>query len=149
MIATPAPPAPTPEGLAPELTWHRFPTAALADWLERDPHTRWVVGGEELLMQQISFPCLPGELAAALRRVPGEVAVVNRGDAPAEDSADLNDLVFEAPVSRNRQFFCWWVRQPGTIWHLTEHKRAYQLFDVEMPRDAAAGVTAQAAAVGA
>ena len=64
-----------------EMPYYRVRAAALADWLEHQPDSWWVVDGDPLLTSRIDFPCPSDELAPAIRSIGRDLLVRDKAAA--------------------------------------------------------------------
>jgi len=86
---------------------------ALADWLEQQHDSWWMVDGDPTLTGRVDFPCPSDELADAIRQEKRALHVANRDANPgAEDYAlkgqDLDHLADTENPHRHRTFLFRW-----------------------------------------
>jgi hypothetical protein len=100
----------------------------LAQWLELEPDTWWIVDGDPRLMGKLDLPCPGEELAEALRSYHKDLFVYPIGPAPVEPEPKgqpiewerLGELLDrEGPEGRRTFLLSWSDLQDG--WLLVEY----------------------------
>jgi hypothetical protein len=99
----------------------------LADWLDREPETWWIVDGDSRLMGKLDLPCPGDELAEALRSYHKDLFVFPVGPAleelkPAGEAIGqerLGELWYREIPDRRAFLLSWSDRQDQ--WLLEEY----------------------------
>ena len=109
---------------------HQFVISSqeLARWLESQPGTWWFVGGDDLLISKVNFPCPSDELAEALRRIGGNLVISTDKTVGIEDGRQIDSTVLPLLADtenryKNRDFLARW-QGSDKEWLLTEDKWA-------------------------
>jgi hypothetical protein len=109
---------------------HQFVISSqeLARWLDSQPETWWCVGGDDLLISKVNFPCPSGELAEALREIGHNVVISTDKAVEIEDGRQIDSIVLPLLADtenryRNRDFLARW-QGSDKDWLLTEDKWA-------------------------
>jgi hypothetical protein len=100
----------------------------IAEWLDREPGTWWIVHGDSRLTGIVDFPCPSGELSEALRRYQNDLLIyapkpISTGSKPsgqAIKSQGLNDLSDRDNPEKSRTFFFSWSDREDD-WMLAEY----------------------------
>ncbi|MEX2121410.1 MAG: hypothetical protein WD847_17585 [Pirellulales bacterium] len=110
-----------------QLPHFRLHSAELAKWLDQQPEDSWwSVDGDPLLTERLDFPCPPDELAGALRKVNGDLLLLDSRDEPSAKgdmlTADQLDAVAYIDEHNDRVFQLSWEGTPETDWILIEDR---------------------------
>ena len=100
----------------------------LARWLDSQAETWWVVGGDDLLISRVNFPCPSDELADALRGIGNILIISTDKTIGLEDGRQIDSNVLPLLADtenryRNRDFVACW-QGSDKKWLLTEDKWA-------------------------
>jgi len=58
-----------------ERPYYVIKPSEIAKWLDREPHTWWIVDGDRRLTGEVDFPCPSGELSEALRHYQTDLVI--------------------------------------------------------------------------
>ncbi len=102
--------------------------AEIADWLDREPGTWWIVHGDPRLGGKVDFPCPSGELSSALRGYSKDIFLYTLPAGPMQsrphgqtiNSQGLNDLSDTDNPEHRRTFLLAWSDRDGD-WMLAEY----------------------------
>ncbi len=100
----------------------------LADWLDQEPETWWIVDGDPRLTGRVDFPCPSEELSEALRRYKKDlffypVEPISSGLLPAGQTIErqrLDELADRDNPHKRRTFLLSWSDREEE-WLLVEY----------------------------
>ena len=100
----------------------------VAEWLDREPSSWWIVHGDARLTGKVDFPCPSSELSQALRRYQKDLFIYSPEPASSESKPSgqlikwqgLNDLSDRDNPENSRTFVLSWTDREGD-WMLAEY----------------------------
>jgi hypothetical protein len=100
----------------------------LAEWLDQEPETWWMVDGDPRLTGEVDFPCPSEELSEALRRYKKDlffypVEPISAGSEPAGQTIErqsLDELADRDNPEKRRTFLLSWSDREDE-WLLVEY----------------------------
>ena len=115
------------------LPYYTIDPMELAQWLEDQADTWWIVDGDPVLTSHVDFPCPTEELSAELRRVKKQLWVFDpRKDADAKGQAipvaQLNEIADTENKAQARTYLLSWEGD-GIQWLLAEDPEAAKVSD--------------------
>jgi len=105
-----------------------IPSREVAQWLDSQPDSWWMVGQDDLLISRINFPCPSDELAEVLREVDKNLTIYTDKTIGIEDGLQIDSRVFPLLAEtrnryENRVFLASW-QASNKKWLLSEDKWA-------------------------
>jgi hypothetical protein len=115
--------------MSPHLRQHYvIKPSEVAEWLDQEPSTWWIVHGDSRLTRIVDFPCPSSELSEALRRyhknlfiyAPKPAAAGSQPSGQAIKWQGLNELSDRDNPEKSRTFFLSWSDREDD-WMLAEY----------------------------
>jgi hypothetical protein len=113
---------------------HQFVISSreVAQWLDSQPGTWWLIDGDYTLIGKVHFPCPNDELAEALRKFDKNMMIYTDKTVDLEEGQQLSahELPLLADTQnryQNRDFFASWEGS-NNEWILSEDKMAAEAF---------------------
>jgi hypothetical protein len=111
-----------------ELPYYTVKADELANWLDDQPESWWIVDGDPVLTSHVDFPCPSAELSAELRRTRKSLRLFDpRKDSKARGEAvrveQLDDMADTNNNSKARTYLLSWD-DDDIQWLLAEYPDA-------------------------
>jgi hypothetical protein len=113
---------------------HQFVISSreVANWLDSQPGTWWVIDGDFSLIGKVDFPCPNDELAEALRELDKNIIIYTNKTVDLQEGRQISarELPLLADTQnryQNRDYFASWEGSDNE-WILTEDKDSAEAF---------------------